>query len=269
MSRRTLSTFVLFVFILALAAPALAQQSGTVYVRVELWDVKREQWPAFVKNFEKYDQPVYEKLFKEGVINEWGIDGATLHNPEGYTHGVWHSSTSMEAFEKVQDAFDAAYKALGEKEQARVEAEFAGMLIKHRDYMIRQDFQKAKGVSLHKAYYYEASTAVNRGQEDNYVSYWNEYIKPTYQKLMDEGTIVAYGRSREEITTDAEDRRTSWYVVGDLTAHQKVQAALSQTWERLTGEQQRARWASIWEFATPGTYREYMSRLVHWAIKEQ
>jgi hypothetical protein len=99
---------VVFLFALALAAPVFAQESR-VYVRVELWDVKRELWPAFVKQFEKYDQPVFEKLFSDGVINEWGIDSATLHSPEGYTHGVWYAATSMAALEKAGDAFEAAY----------------------------------------------------------------------------------------------------------------------------------------------------------------
>ena len=255
--------------LLLLALPVLAQESGPAYVRIELWDVKRAQWSAFVKMYEKYDKPVYEKLFADGVINEYGIDSAMLHNPEDYTHATWHAATSMEAMDKVREAFEAAYKALGEEEEARLDTEFANMLVKHRDYLWRTDYQKAKESKLENAYFYEASVAVKPGQGSSYVSYWNEYSKPLYQKLMDEGIIVAYGRSREEITTERENRIFSWYVVRDLAGHDKVQAGRRDAWDRMSEEQRRARWASIRAFAEPGSYREYMSRFLDWAVKEQ
>ena len=266
--RRT-GIFLVVLSLLLLALPVLAQESEPVYVRIELWDVKRAQWSAFIKMYEKYDKPVYEKLFADGVINEYGIESAMLHNPDEYTHATWHAATSMEAFGKVREAFEAAYEALGEAEMARADTEFANMLVKHRDFLWRTDYQKAKEAKLENAYYYEASGAVKLGQASSYVSYWNEHTKPVYQKLMDEGIIVAYGRSREEITTGRENRRWSWYVVRDLAGHDKVQAARRDTWDRMSEEQRRARWASIEAFVEPGSYREYMSRLEYWAVKEQ
>lgn len=268
MPRLSLRSFVWFLVFLAWTVPAVAQGAGTVYVRVEAWDVKREMWSAFEKNFEKYDQSVYEKLFKDGVIIEWGLDSQWLHNPQGYTHSTWYSTTSMEAMEKVDAAFEAAGKARGEEQQARLDAEFAKMLNKHRDYLIRQEYQKAKGVRLDKAFFYRASVAVKTGEGSSYASHWNEYVKPTFQKLMDEGVIVAYGHDVEEFTTESQDSRGSWYVVKDLAGHDKAQAALRDTWDRLSEEQRRARWASIWEFVVPGSYREEMTHIRHWAIKE-
>lgn len=268
MQRRMLGLSLLVLLALAWALPAAAQDSR-VYVRVELWDVKREMWSAFVKDYEKNDMPVYQKLVADGVINEYGIDSTWLHNPGGYTHSTWHSATSMAAMEKVRDAFDAAEKARGEQEQTRIDTEFAKMLNKHRDYLLLVEGQKAKATKVDKAYFYEASVAVKRGEGDSYVSYWNEHTKPVFQKLMTEGVIVAYGRGREEITTDSEDRRSGWYVVRDLAGHDKVQAALRESWDKMTEEQRRARWASIWEVAEPNSYRENMTRIIHWQITEQ
>ena len=266
--RRT-GIFLVVLSLLLLALPVLAQESGPVYVRIEAWDVKRAQWSAFIKMYEKYDKAVYEKLFADDVITEYGIESAMLHNPEGYTHVNWHAATSMEALEKVREAFEAAYKALGEAEMARVYTEFANMLVKHRDILWRTDYQKARETKLEKAYFYEASMAVKLGQASSFNSYWNEYIKPVNQKLMDDGIIVAYGRSREEITTRRENRRWSWYVVRDLAGHDKVQAARRDTWDRMSEEQRRARLASRRAFVEPGSYREYMSRFHDWAVKEQ
>jgi hypothetical protein len=269
MFRRILCASVLLMFALALAAPVLAQESGPVYVRIELWDVKRAQWSAFVKMYEEYDKPVYEKLFADDVITEYGIESAMLHNPDEYTHVTWHAATSMEAFAKVREAFEAAYKDLGEEEEARIDTRFANMLVKHRDYIWRTDYQKARESKLENAYFYEASVALKPGQGSSYASYWNEYTKPLYQKLMDEGIILTYGRSREEIRTEGENRRWSWYVVRDLADHDKVQAAARDSWGRMSEEQRRARWASLREIVNRGSFREYMSRFLDWAVKEQ
>ncbi|HXE76168.1 MAG TPA: hypothetical protein VNN18_11135 [Candidatus Xenobia bacterium] len=268
MKRRMLGLSLLALLALGLALPAMAQDSR-VYVRVELWDVKRESWPAFVKDYEKYDLPVYQKLLADGVINEYGIDSATLHNPQGYTHSTWHAATSMAAFEKVQEAFDAAEKVRGEAEQAKLTAAFSGMIVKHRDYMLLIEAQKAKAGKLDKAYFYETSVAVKPGQGEAYVSYWNQHTKPIYEKLMADGVVLAYGRGREEITTDGEDRRGSWYVVADLAGHDKVQAAFRESWDKMTEEQRRARWASIREVTEMNSFRENMTRLIHWQITAQ
>jgi hypothetical protein len=269
MSRRKVGLFASVVLVLCSALPALAQDTKPVYWRVELWDVKREMWPAFVKSFEKYDQPVYEKLFRDGVITEWGIETATLHNPDEYTHATWHGVSSMEAFEKVESAFDAADKALGEQESARVQREFAGMLVKHRDYLFRVDDTRAKASRLDKAYYSEWSVAIKPGGASDYAGWWKQHIQPVYQKLMDEGVILAYGRFREETRTLPENRRFSWYVTADLAGVDKVGAAFDAVSDALSEENRRERRTSIVDITEPGSFREYTSRYRHWAIKAQ
>ena len=269
MKRQVLGLSLLVLFALGLALPVLAQDSR-VYVRVELWDVKREMWPAFVKDYEKYELPVYQKLLADGVINEYGFDASWLHNPEGYTHSAWYSATNMAAFDKVREAFQAAEKARGEAEQAKIDAAFAAMLNKHRDYAILVEGQKAKASKMdNSGYFYETSVAVKPGQGDSYVSYWNEHTKPIFERLMREGVVVAYGRGRDEISTSGEDRRASWYVVRDLAGHDKVQAAFRESWDKMTEEGRRARWASIYEVTDFGSYRENMTRFIHWQITEQ
>ena len=269
MPRRAISVFASVVLALCCALPAFAQDAKPVYWRVELWDVKREIWPAFVKYFEKNDQPVYEKLFRDGVITEWGIESASLHNPSQYTHATWHGVSSMEAFEKVNDAFEAVDKAIGEQESARLQREFAGMLVKHRDYLLRAEDMKAKASRLDKAYYSDWSVAIKRGEGQAFTGWWKENVQPVYQKLMDEGVILAYGRSREEISTEPENRQTSWYVTADLAGVDKVNAAFDAMRDALSEEKRRERRTSIWDITEPDSFREYTSQYRHWAIKGQ
>ena len=86
---------------------------------------------------------------------------------------------------------------------------------------------------------------------------------------MDEGVILAYGRGAEEITTEPENRRSSWYVTADLAGFDKVNAAFDAIWAGMSEQKRRERMTSIFDITEPGSYREYTSRYHHWAIKAQ
>jgi len=269
MNRRALAVICLTVLALASAGALLAEDQPTVYTRVGLWQVKREMWPAFVKYFEKYDQPVMEKMMAAGVINEWGIDATALHSPEGYTHSTWYAATSYAALAKVDAAYEEQSKKLGEKESARVDAEFAAMITKHRDDMLSSVYQRASGGRFDHAVYFEGTFDVNPDQGDAALSYFNEQLKPTYQKLMDDGVVLNYGLYEQEIATESGNSRGVWYVVKDAAGIDAVKAAFKKYRSGLSGEQKRQRWAGIKEMAKLDSYRQHMSDMIHWAIAKQ
>jgi hypothetical protein len=266
MCRRAAILMSLLMLLPLATLPLEAQEGQTVYVRVALWDVKREHWGNFVKFWEKHDQPTHERLFAEGVINEWGIDATGLHSPEGYTHATWHSATSLAAFEKVDDAFE---KAISPEQAVRLDAELAGMLVKHKDLLLRVDYQRAKGVRLDKAFFQERSIRVKPGKGMDWEEAWKQNAMPTYKKLMDDGVVLAYGISRSHHVTDNPRERSWWFVVGDMAGLDKVSAAFEAAWGAMTEEQRAARRASMQEIVEPDSRRDFSSRIIHWAIKAQ
>jgi len=268
--QRILTTTAIMIgtLVLLTATPAAAQDDpAPVYTRVAMWQVDRAQWGDFVEDFEMHDQPVLEKLFNEGVIIEWGLDAMSLHHPEGYTHGTWWSATSMVSLEKVLTAFDEAAEKRGKDAQKKIDAHFAGMLTKHRDYMLRSGTYRAKDAKLDDGYFVSSSVRVKSGRDDDYHSFWDNRVKPVYEKLLQEGTIVAFGLTVEEISTGKPGGHESWYFTANAEGIDKVKAAFRADWGEEDKEGRRARWASIKDVVEEGTHREQMTNLIHYATR--
>ncbi len=247
---------------LAMVAPAAAEDPAPVYTRVALWQVERAHWGDFVEFFTKYDQPVMEKLMADGVILEWGLDAESLHHPEGYTHATWFSATTMAGLEKALEAYDAFYEKLPKQEQTASDAEFAAMITKHRDYLMRNVVLRSRAGDIKGAYYLASFGRVKMGHGQDYRSYWDHRVLPVYEKLFADGTIVAYGLAVEEVNTEPPGGRESWCMPKNADALDTVKAAFDASWDAMADEEQRARWQSIVSIMEEGSYRESMSKNV-------
>jgi len=238
------------------------EEPKTTYTRVELWQVERARWGDFVEMFKKYDQPILEKLMADGAIGEWGIDAAALHNPEGYTHSVWYSADSMGALAKAGEAYIAAWEAMDKEKTKGLDADFASMIIKHRDYVVETDGLRSAAGTFDGGYYHAGVVQVAQGKDRAFHSYWKNRMKPVYQKLFDEGVVLAYGLSTEKITTDNPRLHSWWYVVKDADGLDAVDAAFDASWEAEDEEGRRARWTSIMDVVDEDTYREDMTSII-------
>lgn len=247
---------------LVVVAPAAAQDEAPVYTRVALWQVERAQWGEFVETFKKYDQPVMEKMMADGVILEWGIDATSLHHPEGYTHSTWFSATSIGALERALEAYDAAYEKMPESEQKASDAAFAEMVTKHRDSMMRNIVMRSRAADTGGSYFLATAGQVKMGHGPDFRSYWDHRVRPVYEKLFADGTILAYGFAVEEVNTEKPGRRESWCVAKNADAIDVVKAAFDASWDGMADEDQRARWQSIVSIMEDGSYREYMAKTI-------
>lgn len=266
-----LGALVVLVSVAAIPGTARAadDDTKTTYTRIELWQVERASWDSFVEMYEKYDQPIMEKLMADGAIIEWGIDAMALHSPEGYTHSTWYSAESLGALVKAGDAYDSAWKAMGKESSSNLEAEFAAMITKHRDYVTDTDALRAAAGTVDGGYYHGHSVLVKAGEHRGFHSYWDNRMKPIFESLFDKGVVLAYGLSTENIVTDNPRGHTWWYVVGDADGLDAVDAAFDAAWDTLDEEGRRARWASIRDVIEEGSYREELTSIIHWSTKAQ
>ncbi len=254
-----------------IAMPRVAQaaddEDTTTYTRVELWQVERTNWDEFAEMFKANDQPILEKLMTQGAITEWGFDSQVLHSPEGYTHSVWYSAESLGALTKAGEAYDAAWKSMDKDLKGSLDDDFASMITKHRDYVIKTDNLRSAAVTLDGGYYFSQSVVVQKNQFRGFNSYWENRIKPVYEALLEKGVVVAYGLSRESITTENPRLRWWWHVVRDADGLDAVDAAFDASWDAMDDEGRRARWMSITEIIEPDSYHEEMTSFIQWSVK--
>ena len=250
-------------------ARAADDETKTTYTRIEMWQVERAKWQSFVEMFEKYDQPILEKLMANGAITEWGIDAMALHSPEGYTHSVWYSADSLGALAKAGEAYEKAWMAKDKEVKENLDAEFASMITKHRDYVVDTDNVRAAAGTIDHGYYHGQFVLVEAGEDRGFHSYWKNRMKPVFESLFEKGVVLAYGLSTENIVTDNPLGHTWWYVVGDADGLDAVKAAFDAAWDNLDEEGRRARWASIMDVVQEGSYREELTSIIHWSAKAQ
>ena len=252
------------------AGPARADdddaEHATVYTRVELWQVERSQWDAFVTMFEQYDQKIFERLFADGMIVEWGVDSEWLHQPDGYTHSVWYSAMSVGDLAKAGDAWQKAWKEMAGDRLAELDAQFAGMVTKHRDLLLSSD-QWSRDAAFDGGFWRYQSAKVEREKDRDFHSYWEHRAKPVLEKLLASGDIVAYGLTTEEAVTDEPGWHTSWYITTNADGIDAVEAAFDADWKAMDEEGRRARRASVMGTVAPDSYRSGMTELLHFAIK--
>ena len=246
-------------------AGAADEKPTTTYTRVALWQVERAYWGDFVEMFEAFDQPIMEKLMAEGLISEWGIDAEALHHAEGYTHTTWYSAGSLGAVMEAGKAYDAAWQAMGEEKMKAADAKFAAMISLHRDVLIATENMRTAAATLDGGYYHGHHIEVTRGKGQEFKSYWEHRIEPVYHELFEKGIIVAYGLSREEITTEAPMAHTVWYMVRDGAGLDAVKAAFEARSDGMNEEERRARWTSFMDVVEEDSYREYFTSLIHWS----
>jgi hypothetical protein len=257
------------VMVVAPAQPAAAadEKPKVTYTRVALWDVERAHWGDFVTMFESNEKAILEKLMADGHISEWGIDAEGLHHPEGYTHSTWYSAGSLGGLAKASEAFDAAWKAMGADKLKAIDTEFAAMIVKHRDYLLRTENLRSAAATLDGGYYHGHFIQVTRGKGSDFEGYFENRIKPVYESLMQQGVVVAYGMSAEEITTDHPMNHSIWYMVRDAAGLDAVKAAFDAVTDGMSEEERRARRASFMDLVEEDSYRENITSVIHWSSK--
>jgi hypothetical protein len=260
---------VLLVALVALpqVAAGADEKPKVTYTRVALWDVERAHWGGFVAMFESHEKAILEKLMADGLIVEWGIDAEGLHQPEGYTHSTWYSAGSLGALARASEAFDAAWKAIGEDKVKAIDTEFAAMIVKHRDYLLRTENLRSAAATLDGGYYHGHSIQVTRGKGADFESYFESRIKPVYESLLQQGVVAAYGMSTEEITTEHPMGHSVWYMVRDAAGLDAVKAAFDAVSDGMSEEEKRARRASFMDLVEEDSYRENITSLIHWSSK--
>lgn len=263
MQKKLISCLVLGLMILGGAAWAQEDEDdGPVYTRIASWAVKRAQWDAFVEDYKAHELKVLQKLFDDGVVIEFGLDTETLHGSEGWTHFTWYSTRSMADMARVDQAWESYMDSMSKPDKQQVDENFASMIEKHEDYLSRGVVAHYSDSTADGSYYYSWSVKVNPGSGDEFRAYYDEYNGKAMKQLMDDGVLISYGLSVQEIATAAPGRRTVWAQLADLAAYDKLSATMRASWGEMSDEQSRARWAGIRDMVDIGSYRESLSNSI-------
>ena len=242
--------------VLSATAPAAAQTAPATepYTFVAQWAVPRAQWAAYVTDFDKNTKPVLEKHAAAGTLISWGAFESIVHEKDGYTHGVWWTSTSYAGIEKARLELVAS---------AASSTSLSGAT-GHRDYYVRSIVGGGKAASG-AGYLNVSSYLVKAGKGQEWRQLWEKNTKPLYDELVAKGVLVGYAIDVEDVHTDSPMLRFVVTLTPSAEAEDQFVAATDAATEKLTPEERKTRGLTMNELLEPGTHRDMYSRVLrHW-----
>lgn len=259
---------------LMVAAQDAKMQPLTFWYEYAVNPGKEAQFMDLVKTV---GAPVRDKLMADGVVLAWGVETPLLRQPGGHTHAIWYSVADFAGVEKVDAAMraqiakldDEAMKSGATKKGASPAAgpmariQEAVDMSKTRDYLTRDlVFVTGSGTppagSLPWVRYNFVKVRPGKGADFRKV--WEKYNKPVLDKLVADGTLLAYGLAAEEVRTDGEFTHYVWYAAKDLAGFDKVRAAYTADRDKRSQEEQDAINAEFLKNVDPDASRSEIQR---------
>lgn len=217
--------------------------------------------------------PVRDKLMAEGVVLAWGMETPILRYPGGTTNLIWFSVQDYAGVEKVLTAMEARQAKLAADEAAaarrgtrtmttaeRVRATFD--MSKTRDWLIRDlvaNYGKtpAAGVLPYTRYNF---VKVKPGRGADYRRVWEKYNKPIFDKLVADGTVLAFGLAAEEVKTDGDWTHFVWIATPTMAAADKIGLAFTADPARRSEKDRKEITEAFLEVTEPDKARSIITR---------
>lgn len=254
--RKAVALAVLFLMGIAVSAQQAAPQTLTYWY---CYTVKPGQDAAFMELVNQIGAPVRDKLMAEGVVLGWGVEVPLLREPGGHTHYIWYSVNNMAGIEKVQRALAAQIAKVGaESAQASADPKRRGQPTgpslsqrmeaaldqsKTRDYLTRDlvfgETKTPPAAGTLPMVRYNFAKAMP-GKFAEWRAAWEKYNQPVLDKLVADGSILAYGLAVEEVRTDTRWGHFVWVAVKDASGFDKQREAFLADRARRSAEERSA-----------------------------
>jgi len=204
-----------------MCSPAWAQGSSDskpIFTYVAEWGVPRAQWGEMEKvNAE--NKALLDSLVADGTLLGYGTFENRIHSDGGYTHGSWWQASSIGNVMKVLEKFYSRPASVTSSVQAAS---------KHQDYLMVSNIYGFKSFTNATGYLRVISAQFKPGKEEEFMAAYTHYVKPVYDKLLADGTIVAYQFDTEYNIENAPGRYFSVIVARDAASLDKVRMAFGE-----------------------------------------
>lgn len=259
---------------------AYAQQAMQPLTFWSEYAVKPGKEADFIDLVKTVGQPVRDKLMADGVILAWGLETSVLRGHDPDTHAIWYAVADWASIEKVQSAMAAQIAKLNDEAKAAQGAAKKGQkpalsitertaeildIDKTHDYVTRDIVfaagtgPMASGMLPYTRYNF---TKVKPGKARDYRETWEKYNKPILDKLLADGTVLAFGLAMKEVKTTGDMTHFSWYAVKSMDAFDKIRSAFNADRDHRSKEERDAITAAFLSAIDPDASRAEVDRAI-------
>lgn len=278
----------LFCAVLLLATSAWAQQPQPLTFFYD-YTVRPGKDADFMTLVETVGAPVRDKLLAEGVILAWGIDVPLLRSPQfgGSNYTIWYAVADWSGVGKVQSAMDARLAELAAQEAAANDAArrrgqrptmtTAERAIEVFDTAKTRDWLTRDLVFVGSQTMPPAGTLpwtrynfvkVRPGKSGDYRAAWEKYNKPVFDRLVADGTVLAFGLSVEEVRTEGDFTHFVWIAVKDASGFDAIRNAFAADRARRSQEERDSIGRAFSEAVDGEASRSYVARSIIFKVAQ-
>lgn len=204
------------------------EEEPTLLTWVGLINLKPGTGPQFEKAFEKYNQPLFDRLVEDDKGISWGL-GYELAGPGGYDYVVWINAPGWAGIGDIEAMFDAQYEGMSEDELAEMIRDWTAViepgpeetqLLRH---VVVNANPETDSKYLRLSYY-----KVRPGHSGDLVKMYKSYWVPIYDQLLESGVISAYGMIEEAVHSDSSFTHQAWFEFNSLADLDEVEKAIEE-----------------------------------------
>jgi hypothetical protein len=268
------------ILLLLVCSAVIGQQAPqpqplTFFYDYKVMPGKEEEFMNLIKTV---GAPVRDKLLADGVVLAWGMETPILRYPGGTTHLIWFTVANWEGVEKVLNGMEAQLTKLAAEEAKAAETGRAAKqppakttadrtrevfdMEKTRDWLARDivaNFGPPPAAGILPVTRYNF-VKVKPGKGAEYRRLWEKYNKPVYDRLIADGTVLAYGLSAEELKTDGTFTNFIWVATANMAAADKIGPAFTADRARRSEEERNAIADLFNSVLEPDMSRQIMTR---------
>ncbi len=261
-----------------------AQQPLTFWYEYHVNPGKEDEFLNLVKTV---GGPVRDKLMADGVVMAWGVETPVIRVPENATHMIWYMVADYAGVEKVENAMheqiaklndEAAKGSAAGKKGAAAASSLTSRVVEITDFAKTHDYLTRAIVSGFTNERPSAGTLpcsrysfvkVKPGKGAEYRKAWEKYNKPILDKMIADGTILAYALVVEEVRTDGDFTHYTWIATKDLASQDKARAEFLGDRDKRSPEEREAITKLFTELTDPDANRNQLNRALIFRLPNQ
>jgi hypothetical protein len=199
------------------AQMAEVKEKPAMYTYVANWQIPRAHWEDLEKSVAPR-KAILDKALADGTIVGYGDDINLVHTVEGATHDNWWSAMSMAGLVKVLEQFLAAEISASPN---------AASPTKHWDNVLVSRFYNSKPGAYKGGYLHVSVYKLKADAPDDAVESVSKHlVVPLLEKLLSDGTVIAYQIDTMAVHTDAPGTFGIVYITPTAEGLDTVQAAV-------------------------------------------
>ena len=207
----------------------------------------------------KEDGPMYDELLANGTLSSWGIAIPINHTPRDHMNFMlWATMSGWDNVGDLEAGFMKLFASRTPEQMAALNKGYHDAVVEgsHHDWIIRHHVhQMGDGSQMPKYFrigYYKATP----GNGGKVTDFYQKYLQPVYQRLLDDGTITSFGLSTQELHGVGDWTHIGWYTMSKLGAIDTVQAAVDAAFTEEMG-------AEIGPMMDPSAHWDQVLLIVH------